>query len=235
VDKINIFLKFNIYLMKWIKTFENHDSELLEKIEASERLLNSLGHYKDDLGYWHVGEDINIYLYFIHNGKLVVKFWEVRGRLNLTGLGLTSLEGCPKSVNNLLLSNNNLINLIGSPDIVSGNFSCRNNNLDNIEGVSKEISGYLDLSGNNIRDLKSFNWINCDLIYTYNNPVHEIIESWINIKSERHELIEYFNDLNCIQGEKLIMERLVDFYEDTKLDIKYINFNEVKKHYKIIE
>ena len=235
MDKINISFQFNIYLMKWIKTFENHDSYLLEKIKASERLLNSLGHYKDDLGYWHVGEDISIPSYFVHNGKLVVKFWEVRGRLNLNDLGLTSLEGCPKSVYNITLNNNKLRNLIGSPDIVSNNFSCRNNNLDSIEGVSKEIGGYLDLSGNNIRDLKSFNNnINC-IIYTYYNPIHEIVESWLNIKAERYELIEYFNDLDCIQGEKLIMHRLEAFYEDTKLDIKRINFNEVRKYYKIIE
>ncbi len=231
--------------MKWIKKFENHDSELLEKIKASERFLNSLNHYystmlstkyyKDDLGYWHIGEGIKIPRYFVHNGKLVVKFWEVRGILDLNDLGLNSLEGCPKSVYNITLNNNKLRNLIGSPDIVSNNFSCRNNNLDSIEGVSKEIGGYLDLSGNNIRDLKSFNWINCDVIHIYNNPVYSIVQSWINIKSERHELIEYFNDLDCIQGEKLIMERLQAFYEDTKLDIKYINFNDVKKYYKIIE
>jgi hypothetical protein len=231
--------------MKYLKKFNEGENnfELQERIKGTERLLNGLGHYKDSDGYWHVGESIRLPKYAAHDGELVVKFWEVRGTFDIQHLDLKSLDGCPKSVYNIYCGNNSLYNLIGSPNEVSFNFSCRSCGLESIEGHPKEIGGHFDIIGNNIKDLTSFSNINCDSIHIYNNPIYSIVESWINIKSERWELIDYFNDMNIIQDTflekpKLIIHRLEAFIEDCGID-NYIDndsFREnVEKYYKIIE
>ena len=229
--------------MKYLKKFNESNSELQERIIMTERLLNRLGHYKDDDGYWHVGESLELPKYATHDGELVVKFWEVRGIFDASNLSLETLKGSPKKSKYVIFNDNNLKNLKYSPEYVERSFSCRSCGLESIEGHPKEIGGYLDISGNNIKDLTSFSNINCDDIHIYYNPIHYIVESWINIKAERWELIDYFNDMNIIQDTflekpKLILPRLKTFFEDC--DLKDHTNNaffkmEVKRNYTIIE
>lgn len=229
--------------MRYLKNFNESNSDLKERKKATERLLDSLGHYKDDEGHWHVGEDLQLPKYASYNGELVVKFWEVRGIFDVSNLSLKILKGSPKKSKYVIFNGNNLKNLEYSPEYVERSFSCRSCGLESIEGHPKEIGGYLDISGNNIKDLTSFSNINCDDIHIYNNPIHYIVESWINIKAERWELIDYFNDMNIIQDiflekPKLILPRLKAFFEDCQLKDHTNNdfFKKtIEKYYKIIE
>jgi len=70
-------------------------------------------------------------------------------------------------------------------------------------------------------------------IYMENNPVYSIVKDWIQEPERRWERWEYFQDLNIIQGDRVILERLEEFHE--VMEIPMPDLNEIKKYYKIIE
>ena len=57
------------------------------------------------------------------------------GNINCSGMGLTSLKGCP--------------------EVVNGYFNCSNNHLTSLEYAPEEVSGYFDCSNNNIKTLSA--------------------------------------------------------------------------------
>jgi hypothetical protein len=70
-------------------------------------------------------------------------------------------------------------------------FYCHNNhNLTSLEGAPESVSGDF---------------------YCDNNPVNSVIHTWINIKDRRWELMEYFEEMNVIQGDNVILPRLIAF------------------------
>ena len=148
-----------------------------------------------------------------------MKFNKVSGHFFCDDNQLTNLKGAPSSVGGIFdCCNNQLTTLKDAPKSVVAEFYCYNNKLISLKGL----------------EFKSFKWF-MDL---GNNPINHLVNSWINNRDKREELIEYFVDLNIIQeGEdkpKLIMMRLEAFYEDMGLEMN-IDFDEVKKYYKIIE
>lgn len=69
-------------------------------------------------------------------GKEDLKGKKYDGDLDISGLGLTSLDGCPKEIKGSFnCSNNNLITLENSPIKVLKSFDCSGNNLENLKGV----------------------------------------------------------------------------------------------------
>ena len=66
-----------------------------------------------------------------------------------------------------------------------------------------------------------------------NNPVYPIVYRWIGTGSEIWERWEYFQDLNIIQGNKVILERLEEFHE--VMEIPMPNLKEIKRYYTIVE
>ena len=69
-------------------------------------------------------------------GKEDLKGKKYEGNLDISGLGLTSLDGCPKEIKGSFnCSNNNLTTLEHSPNKVLKTFDCSNNNLENLKGV----------------------------------------------------------------------------------------------------
>ena len=69
-------------------------------------------------------------------GREDVKGKKYDGNLDISGLGLTSLDGCPKEIKGMFnCSNNNLTSLEHSPNKVLKRFDCSNNNLENLKGV----------------------------------------------------------------------------------------------------
>jgi hypothetical protein len=113
---------------------------------------------------------------------------------------------------NFYCYNNKLTSLEGAPESVGGYFNCDNNNLTSLEGAPESVGGYFDCR---------------------NNPVNSVIHTWINIKDRRWELMEYFHEMNVIQGNSVILPRLIAFCED--MNVEMPNIDEIKKHYKIIE
>lgn len=92
------------------------------------------------------------------------------GNFDVTGCGLTSLEGCPEQIdNNFSCSFNSLESLNHGPTIVRGFYNCADNHLTTLEGIASHIDGQLDCSRN---DLTSFEFVPRKLfkdVYCLNN------------------------------------------------------------------
>jgi hypothetical protein len=102
---------------------------------------------------------------------------------------LTSLEGSPKSVGlDFDCSDNNLTSLEGVPKSVGRDFYCSYNNLTSLEGAPESIRGYF----------------NCE-----NNSVEQIWDLF-----EDKDKIEFFNDLDIIRGNSIVIDRLIYFLNE---------------------
>jgi len=87
--------------------------------------------------------------------KLPFKFGKVKGHFYCSGVGLTSLEGCPTEVGgDFECSRNKITSLKGCPQKVDGRFFCNNNNLTSLEGCPQKIDGDFDCSRNDLTSLK---------------------------------------------------------------------------------
>ena len=84
------------------------------------------------------------------------------GDLDIDGVGINSLEGCPDIVTGVFsCAENYLISLIGGPSEVGDYFSCANNKLTNLIGgpatIGSSANGlhfFYDCSNNNLESLK---------------------------------------------------------------------------------
>jgi hypothetical protein len=241
--------------MKYLKKYRLFESVNEEEIHSICKEYDIKNYNINGDGTIDVGGDVD--LDNKNLTKLPIRFNHVSGDFNCGHNQLTSLEGAPESVGNFYCHNNKLTSLGGAPRIVNGNFSCsgnkitslegapesvgnfycHNNKLTSLEGAPKSVSGNFWCDHNKIMSLKGLEFKSFNYIDLVGNPIYPIVKSWIN-NDNREELIEYFIDMDIIQESKdkpkLIMMRLEVFYEDMELKID-INFNEVKKYYKIIE
>jgi hypothetical protein len=182
--------------------------------------------------------------------KLPLTFNRVSGDFYCYDNQLTSLRGAPLSVGGYFYCNDNqLTSLRGAPKEVGtekpGDFNCSYNQLTNLEGApmgirgsnTRSVGGYFYCKYNKLTSLKGLEFKSFKFIILEGNSIYTIVKEWIN-NDNHEELIEYFLDMDIIQeGEdkpKLIMMRLEAFYDDMNLEMD-IDFEEVKKHYKIIE
>jgi hypothetical protein len=91
----------------------------------------------------------------IKNGRFTLdgRKLVVRGDLSLTGLGLTSLLGCPRYVSGEFdCSNNELKTLEGAPQEV-GSFDCSHNKLFSLEGGPQKVKKNFNCCGNKLKTL----------------------------------------------------------------------------------
>ena len=89
-------------------------------------------------------------------GKLPFKFGRINGTMWLNGLGLKTLENCPKEVtDDFVIYDNNLDNFIGGPEIVGGDFAANMNlSLKSLDGSPKKVGGkYSILTCMSIKDI----------------------------------------------------------------------------------
>ena len=89
-------------------------------------------------------------------GKLPFKFGRINGTMWLNGLGLKTLENCPKEVtDDFVIYDNNLENFIGGPETVGGDFAAKMNlSLKSLDGSPKKVGGkYSILSCRYIEDI----------------------------------------------------------------------------------
>jgi hypothetical protein len=78
----------------------------------------------------------------------------VHGNLVLTGLGLTSLLGCPQRVHgDFSCADNHLETLEGAPQEVDGNFNCPTNMLKTLKGGPKRVGGNFNCFSNRLKTL----------------------------------------------------------------------------------
>lgn len=127
---------------------------------------------------WHLNSDGSYDVYgsvilskkYVRNGKLTVKFGKVTGTFKARGIGLTSLDGCPKKIAGYFdCSFNKLTTLKGAPKEIGGEFNCAYNKLTTLEGGPKKVGGYYNCSENKLTSLKGApGKINGDFDCSYN-------------------------------------------------------------------
>jgi hypothetical protein len=88
------------------------------------------------------GQEFNLKWYWAKNLPEFIQFNKFVGYLKMENINLTSLRGCPKSIDgSFSCIKNNLKNLIGGPEIVTENYFCGQNPFESLEGLAKEIHG----------------------------------------------------------------------------------------------
>ena len=111
--------------------------------------------------YYEILEDltIDVFGFFASTWKgnfpEFIQFNECYGDFQVDNMGLTTLRGCPRKVKGYFsCSRNNLKNLIGGPEYVTGSYSASlNPTLESLEGLANYIGG--DFSCNNKTGLNS--------------------------------------------------------------------------------
>ena len=182
--------------MRYLKLFENHQTESEEKEIC----------YKYGIAYWTLNSDGlvdirgNVNLSSCNLTKLPLKFGEVTGYFQCEHNYLTTLEGAPHTV---------------------GNFDCQGNKLTSLEGAPRLVRGYFDFEDNKICSFEGLVHIG-NYVYSWGNPVGkiwDIICEKENPYKWDNEKMDFFNDLDIIRlgyyGKKEIaIERLNFFLEE---------------------
>jgi len=218
--------------MRYLKKYRLFESVNEEEIHDICREYGITSYTINEDGTIDVDGDVNLTSKLLT--KLPLKFRNVGGGFCCSSNQLTTLSGAPQTVGgDFRCSYNQLKTLEGAPQLVGGNFSCYDNQLTTLEGAPKSVGDGFYCSNNQLTNLEGLEFKSFKKIYLERNPVYLVVKNWIN-KGNREDLIEYFVDMNIIQDNKLIMVRLEAFYEDMDLEMD-IDFNKVKKYYKIIE
>ena len=155
--------------MKYLSPYnENNNSELikrLEKFSIKNYTINSDG---------SIDVNDNLDLQDLGLIEIPFNFRNVTGDFDLSYNELTSLKGCPKDVGGYFsCSENILINLIGGPVYVYGNYYCYGNELETLEGCSGDIKGNLNCSSNKLIELDCASVIEGDIICDDNGFVEK--------------------------------------------------------------
>jgi hypothetical protein len=171
--------------MRYLKLFESFKEEEIHKICKKYGIKNYT--INDD---GSIDVDDNVDLQDVRLTKIPLKFRNVSGYFTCSDNKLTSLEFCPKSVGrDFGCSNNKLTSLKGCPTNVSDSFYCQNNQIVSFEGPH-HIGGGFQCIGNPIY-----------YIWNLISPSYK----WIDMS--------YFNDLDIIQDDVIILDRLNEFLE----------------------
>jgi hypothetical protein len=162
-----------------------------------------------------VDVDVHVDLSFKRLEKLPLKFGKVSGNFWCHNNQLTSLEGCPNTVGgNFRCYNNQLTTLEGCPRTVGGNFWCDVNQLTTLEGLTDVFIGVY-------------------FIYD-NNPIYNVTSNWLsNCITPNMDLIELFNDIGVIVGNKLYLSKLEHFHDEIGKPLP--DMEEVRRYYEVIE
>ena len=133
--------------------------------------------------------------------NIPVQFGIVKGYFYCNDNQLTSLQGCPHSINNnFFCSANQLISLEGGPTSVNGDFYCNDNQLTTLQGCPKFVSGIFYCKNNSIKNLSDFDCEFSDIFY-HKGSIIEIfsefyIEGELKLTYKDIENIKLNNKLN---------------------------------------
>ena len=135
---------------------------------------------------------------------------------------LTSLEGGPQSVggsfncNNHAPStrNNQLTSLEGCPQSVGGSFNCSYNKLTSLEGGPQSVGRDFYCSNNKLTSLEGFPEYFESYVYLNGNPIFEIYDLFRTVKC-----INWLNEFDVIQGNKVILDRLEEVYQQLNMEM----------------
>lgn len=166
------------------------------------------------------------------NDRLPIKFGRVTGIFNISSKALTTLEGCPDTVDGVFSANSNFFSdLKGAPqEVYSFNIS-NNNNLTSLEGIPKQIGDVIHFSGcRNLWDLTPLK----DVFFTkrqcfhqacfVNTPASALSKAFRNDTEFRDSLVfNYIRKPIMVGHKKLFAVNLFRFQEaldDAGIDLK---------------
>ena len=203
--------------MKHIKPYEifestspNFPTTREEVIEVCERHRIKNYTINDDLS---IDVDGDVHLYSKNLEYLPLRFSYVSGAFLCFDNELKTLEGCPQTVGrSFSCSNNFLVSLKGCPQTVRGSFNCSYNKITDLEHFPEDSH----------------------TIYIENNPIYNLINTFIFKPKTDSFMIEDFIDYEIVRnGDTVMLDRLQTFIRDNDLEMP--DLDEIKKHYKIIE
>ena len=203
--------------MKHIKPYEifesaspNFPTTGEEVIEVCERYRIKNYTINDDLS---IDVDGDVHLYSKNLEYLPLRFSYVSGAFLCFDNELKTLEGCPQTVGrSFSCSNNFLVSLKGCPQTVRGSFNCSYNKITDLEHFPEDSH----------------------TIYIENNPIYNLINTFIFKPKTDSFMIEDFIDYEIVRNRDTVMlDRLQTFIRDNDLEMP--NLDNIKEHYKIIE
>jgi len=164
----------------------------------------------DDLS---IDVDGDVHLYSKNLEYLPLRFSYVSGAFLCFDNELKTLEGCPQTVGrSFSCSNNFLVSLKGCPQTVRGSFNCSYNKITDLEHFPEDSH----------------------TIYIENNPIYNLINTFIFKPKTDSFMIEDFIDYEIVRNRDTVMlDRLQTFIRDNDLEMP--NLDNIKEHYKIIE
>lgn len=125
-------------------------SDLVQRTLDTQFTKNPDGSYSK-----HSDDAIDLTDDWIKHGKLWMRFKHWIGDFNCESLGLTSLEGCPETVDgNFNCTYNRLANLKGGPVTTTKSYDCSSCGLTALDGGPKEVGDDFDCSSNTLTTLK---------------------------------------------------------------------------------
>ena len=100
---------------------------------------------KGDFGYW----------WTVEQQEKDIEGKSYNDSISCEGSDITSLKGCPKTVNgDFDCSGNALTSLKGAPEKIDGSFDCSGNSLTSLEGGPKIVNDYYTCTYNELKSLK---------------------------------------------------------------------------------
>ncbi len=139
---------------------------------------------------------------------------------------LTSLDGCPKEVGGYFnCTNNRLKSLKGCPEKIYDDLYCINNDLTSLEGCPENIRN-IYASNNKITSFDGIPEFWSRYLDVSNNPVDEIF----NLFSGRSDCIEWIQEYNVIQDNKVSKHRLEEVFHTLNMKMPKINL----KNYSLV-
>ena len=141
--------------------------------------------------------------------EITLKFKNVSRCFNCSHNELISLKGSPERVINFFGYYNQLATLEGGPKYVSEGFWCNSNQLTSLKGCPEIIYGDFNCHDNQILTFEYFPKHLGGRFYCEYNPIYKI---WKLFRDKTK--IELFNDMDIIQDDVVILDRLNYFLEE---------------------
>ena len=152
----------------------------------------------------------NVNLYHKKLYELLLKFNKVNGYFSCLDNMLSTLDGCPKIVGTYYIcSFNSLTSLEGCPKTINGDFTCESNLLTSLKGCPESIGGNFYCNDNKLTTFEYFPKHLGDVFHCSDNPIWHI---WKLFRDATK--IELFNDMDIIQDDVIIFDRLNFFLEE---------------------
>ena len=160
-----------------------------------------------------------------HIKELPLTFNKVTGNFDCSDNKLTDLKGSPKSVGGGFdCGYNKLTSLSGGPEKIVGDFFCESNYLTSLEGGPESVGYDYDCASNKLTSLEGSPKSIGGYFYCHTNPIGSIFNN-VDI-----DFIRAFKTYKVLNDGVVNLKRLKYI---TEMFDKYIDIEEIEKHYTI--